>query len=481
MLFNSYVFIFCFLPVTLAVFFLITKFGSKKIAKIWLTLASIFFYGYWNIAYVPLLLLSVVANYYLGKIINEVKPGSKQAKALLWLGIGGNLGLIIYYKYAGFFTASANSLLNINFLIPEVVLPLGISFYTFTQIAYLVDCYRGETKNYDFLTYFLFITFYPQLIAGPLLLHSELIPQLEESKTFRLSYKNLVQGLAWFCLGLAKKLLFADSVSALVGPVFEHASEVSFFEAWLGALSYTLQLYFDFSGYSDMAIGLALMVNIHLPINFNSPYKATSIVDFWRRWHITLSRFLRDYLYIPLGGNRLGETRRYFNLMVTMLLGGLWHGAGWTFVIWGGLHGAFLVINHKWQKLGISIPAIFAWAITFASVVVGWVFFRASSIQDATQILLAMLGMKQVLIPSSYQHLFQGISIPGVQFVDDLPYWRDPKAVVALLLCALLLPNTQQLMKHFKPNLWWAIAISCVATLSLFSMNRISEFLYFQF
>lgn len=482
MLFNSYVFIFGFLPITLAVSFLIVRFHFQKAAKAWLTLASIFFYGYWNIAYLPLLLISISFNYYLGRAISTVKPKCREAKILLCLGIICNLGLIVYYKYAGFFVTSTNNLLNLNFAVPSIILPLGISFYTFTQIAYLVDAYRNEIrdKNYDFLTYVLFIAFYPQLIAGPLLLHSELIPQLQASKTFKLSYENLVPGLTWFCLGLAKKLLFADTISALVAPVFDNAAQVSFFEAWLGALSYTLQLYFDFSGYSDMAIGLALMLNIHLPINFDSPYKATSIIDFWRRWHITLSRFLRDYLYIPLGGNRLGEIRRHTNLIITMLLGGLWHGAGWTFVIWGGLHGAFLVINHGWRKLGLKLPAVLAWLITFVCVVMSWVIFRASSIQDATELILAMLGTKQIIIPSSSQNLLQWLSVLGVG-VGDLPYWRDSRVVVGLLLCVTLLPNTQQIMKHFQPNLWWAIAMSFLATLSLLSMNRISEFLYFQF
>lgn len=480
MLFNSYVFIFWFLPITLAVFFLIVRFHSQKIATVWLTLASIFFYSYWNIAYLPLLLISMSFNYYLGRAISTVEPKCREAKILLRLGIVCNIGLIVYYKYAGFFVVSTNSLLDLDFAIPAVILPLGISFYTFTQIAYLVDSYKGETRNYDFLTYILFVSFYPHLIAGPFVLHSELVPQLQESKAFTLSYENLVRGLTWFCLGLAKKLLFADTISALVAPVFDNAAQVSFFEAWLGALSYTLQLYFDFSGYSDMAIGLALMLNIHLPINFDSPYKATSMIDFWRRWHITLSRFLRDYLYIALGGNRLGEIRRYANLMITMLLGGLWHGAGWTFVIWGGLHGAFLVINHGWRKLGLKMPAFVAWLITFVCVVMSWVIFRASSIQDATELILAMLGTRQIIIPNSSQNLLQWVSILGVG-VGDLPYWRDPRAVVGLLLCVTLLPNTQQIMKHFRPNLLWAIAMSFVATLSLLSMNRISEFLYFQF
>jgi len=480
MLFNSYVFILSFLPVTLVVFFLLVRLNLQKLAKIWLTVASLFFYGYWNFAYLPLLLISTGFNYYLGGAIANQKPRSKSAKLLLGFGISCNLSLIAYYKYAGFLIKTTNGL-GLDFVIPSIILPLGISFYTFTQIAYLVDAFRGEIKRCDLLTYTLFISFYPQLIAGPLLLHQELMPQLQGSKNFRLSYENLAQGLVWFCFGLAKKLLIADRVSVFVAPVFDNAAQVSFLEAWLGALSYTLQLYFDFSGYSDMAIGLALMLNIHLPLNFDSPYKATSIVEFWRRWHMTLSRFLRDYLYVPLGGNRLGEARRFVNLMITMLLGGLWHGAGWTYVIWGGLHGMFLIVNHGWRKLGWTMPKVLGWLITFVCVVVSWVFFRASSVQDATEMLLAMFGAKQILIPMSHQAFFQSLPLPGIKFVESLPLWGDPKLLAVLLLCVLFLPNTQQIMKLFKPNLWWAIGASVIATLSLLSMNKVSEFLYFQF
>lgn len=481
MLFNSYVFIFAFLPITLVLFFAISRYCSYHWAKLWLVIASILFYGYWNVAYLPLLLLSIAFNYYLGKTIGEIGPKARLTRFLLLLGVCTNLGLITYYKYVGFLISSTNHLLDLNLVIPTVILPLGISFYTFTQIAYLVDSYRGETKGYDFLTYALFIFFFPQLIAGPLLLHSELIPQFQKENRFALIPENLAKGLTWFCLGLAKKLLIADTVSSLVAPVFEHANQVSLLEAWLGALSYTLQLYFDFSGYSDMAIGLALMMNIQLPINFDSPYKATSIIDFWRRWHITLSRFLRDYLYIPLGGNRRGETRRYINLFITMLLGGLWHGAGWTFVVWGGLHGVFLVINHGWRKFGVKIPIFLAWFITFNAIVISWVFFRANSLSDAINIVQAMLGMKQIVLPSGYQNLLQGLSQFGVEFAANIPYWRNPKVVIVLLLCVTLLPNTQQIMKRFRPNWWWAVGISVIATFSLFSMNRVSEFLYFQF
>ena len=358
MLFNSYIFIFCFLPVTLVIFFGLARFRQIEAAKIWLTISSLFFYAYWNIAYLPLMVISIVFNHQIGGWIASSKPKSSQAKTLLWIGIIVNLIVIAYYKYANFFLSSVQGFVRINFALPEIILPLAISFYTFTQIAYLVDAYRGETKeaNYDLLSYSLFVTFFPQLVAGPILRHDELIPQFRQLRNFVFSHKNAARGATFFVLGLAKKVLIADTLSPWVATVFNNAEAVTFIEAWVGALSYTFQLYFDFSGYSDMAIGLGLIFNIRLPINFDSPYKAVSIIDFWRRWHITLSNFLRDYLYITLGGSRRGQVRRYGNLLTTMLLGGLWHGAGWTFVIWGGLHGVYLCINHGWRKLNFSLP-----------------------------------------------------------------------------------------------------------------------------
>ena len=295
------------------------------------------------------------------------------------------------------------------------MLPLGISFFTFQKIAYLVDAYRGEVRAGGFLSFALFVTFFPQLIAGPIVHHSEVIPQFGQKSTYRPNLDNLSMGIGIFVLGLAKKTVLADSIATYATPVFRAAqagADPTLFEAWGGALAYTFQLYFDFSGYSDMAIGLALMFNIRLPINFNSPYKATNIIDFWRRWHITLSRFLRDYLYIPLGGNRHGVARRYANLMLTMLLGGLWHGAGWTFIVWGGLHGIFLVINHFWHALGVGSATTSgarpgsdgsaARTITFLAVMVAWVFFRAEDFDAATRILAGMAGLNGVQLPASY-------------------------------------------------------------------------------
>ncbi|MGB3511950.1 MAG: MBOAT family O-acyltransferase [Microcoleaceae cyanobacterium] len=493
MLFNSYVFIFGFLPLTLIIFFCLTKFGLIKAAKIWLTASSFAFYGYWNIAYLPLLIISILWNYQMGKFIAEAKPESKQAKVLLGVGTAVNLAMISYYKYANFFLDTVNSVVSTNLTVGKIILPLAISFYTFTQIAYLVDAYRGETRdtNYDLLTYSLFVIFFPQLIAGPILRHDELIPQFRQLRSFVFSQKNMALGLSLFSLGLCKKVLIADTISPWVALTFNNASEVSFIEAWVGALSYTFQLYFDFSGYSDMAIGLGLMFNIKLPINFNSPYKATSISDFWRRWHITLSNFLRDYLYIPLGGSRRGEMRRYGNLLTTMLLGGLWHGAGWTYVIWGGLHGVYLSVNHWWRKLNIPMPKILAWVITFVAVVASWVLFRAQNFQDGIEILQTMAGINGIVIPGEAKGKLSVLTNFGFQLqswkeMTYLPEFFGSKVIsiltlVGLTFCVTFLPNTQEILAKLKPTWWWALWIGVLTSVALLSLNRVSEFLYFQF
>ena len=501
MLFNSYIFIFVFLPITLIAFFTLTKFRLTNLAKIGLTVASFIFYGYWHIVehgrydYLLLLIFSILFNHQMGEAIARhiAVDRVKQAKIFLWIGIIINLIYIGYFKYANFLFSSVNGIANTNFNFDKIILPLGISFYTFTQIAYLVDAYRGETKDdkYDPLTYSLFVSFFPQLIAGPILRHDELIPQFRKLKNFIFSQKNFAIGVTLFSLGLCKKVLIADMLSPGVATIFNSATDVNFLEAWVGALSYTFQLYFDFSGYSDMAIGLGLMFNIELPINFNSPYKATSISDFWRRWHITLSNFLRDYLYIPLGGSRKGEFRRYFNLITTMLLGGLWHGAGWTFVIWGGIHGIYLSLNHAWRTYGFSLPKIIAWFITFMGVVASWVLFRALTLQDGVEILKAMVGMKGIVIPGEAAGKLGFLTNFGIQ----LESWRDltylPEineskmltlvALFALLIAVNFLPNTQQIIQKLKPTWWWAMGIGLLTSYCLLSLNRVSEFLYFQF
>ena len=344
MLFNSFAFIFVYLPVVLAVFFWIGR-RNHECAAGWLAVASLVFYGYWDYRYIPLLLASIGFNYWAGLHIDQtVKPARKQ-----WLtfAVTANLLLLAYFKYANFFLHSINSIGHTDFQTLDMVLPIGISFYTFTQIAFLVDTYQGKVKEYRFVHYLLFVTYFPHLIAGPVLHHKEMMPQFADGRNYHPTSANIAIGMSIFVVGLAKKLLIADNIAPLANPIFSPDAHPQLIEAWIGTLAFTFQLYFDFSAYSDMAIGLSRMFGVKLPLNFNSPYKSQNIIEFWRRWHMTLSRFLRDYLYIPLGGSRDGSFNRYRNLMITMLLGGLWHGAGWTFVVWGGLHGFYLVIKNR--------------------------------------------------------------------------------------------------------------------------------------
>lgn len=442
MLFNSYLFICIFLPITLIGFWLLGRI-LPRLVPLWLVVTSLFFYGWWNPAYLVLLIISVGANYIAGYTID--RQVGEVRKILTVLSIVANLAFLGYYKYANFFASNFNSVLGQNWTIEQILLPLGISFFVFTQIAFLVDVYQGKVKEYNFINYVLFITFFPQLIAGPVLHHHQMMPQFKELQEKKLQ-PEMASGLVILAIGLGKKVLLADGIVNYVNVIFDAVKEhvpITFAEAWLGALAYTLQLYFDFSGYSDMAIGLSLMFGITLPVNFNSPYKAVNIIDFWRRWHITLSNFLRDYLYIPLGGNRHGEFRRQINLMLTMLLGGFWHGAGWTFIIWGGLHGIYLTLNHSWQKLrkswGHDIKEVSFWGriggtlLTFFAVTIAWVFFRAETLTGAIDMLDKMLQ-----IPTSATDL----SLNLIQTPREAVIW-----VIALLGIAWLLPNTQEIIE----------------------------------
>src|SRR6516225_4328018 len=346
MLFSSYTFLFQFLPATILAF-LAARRHSPRAGILVLAGASLFFYGAWKPVYLLLLIASVAMNFSLGLGMED----AQRRPVIGAFGVALNLLVLCYFKYTGFILGTISTVSGIPLRFSDIVLPLGISFFTFQQIAYLVDIMRGAKVERDIVSYTLFVCFFPHLIAGPLVHHAEMIPQFKRSRIGR-SGALAARGLAIFAAGLFKKVVIADNLAQFASPAFAHldaGGSITTSWAWLAILAYTLQIYFDFSGYSDMAIGLALLFGIRLPVNFRSPYKAFSIIEFWRRWHITLSRFLRDYLYIPLGGNRFGVGRRYLNLMLTMLLGGLWHGAGWTFLIWGGLHGLYLVVNHQWR------------------------------------------------------------------------------------------------------------------------------------
>lgn len=452
MLFNSIAFIFWFLPIIVFGFFAIARF-NRAAALGWLLLGALFFYGYWNPKYITLLLASMVWNYSFGYLISEcqIKKHVGKAKAVFITAIIVNLSVLAYYKYANFFLSQLDLLTSSHFTLNNIILPLGISFFTFTQIAFLVDVYQQKVKERNPLHYFLFVTYYPHLIAGPIIHHAEMMPQFTNKNTFQFNWQNFSVGTLIFAVGLAKKVLLADQLAPYADTIFKLSTEgkaITFADSWVGVLAYTFQLYFDFSGYSDMAIGLSKMLNILLPVNFNSPYKAANIINFWRQWHITLSRFLRDYLYIPLGGNRSGRIGRYRNLFLTMVLGGLWHGASWCFIFWGVLHGTYLIINHTWQHalkaLGLQSLTtnkaykLAGWALTFLVVTFAWIFFRADNMQAGGYLLVTMLGY----------HGIGALTLMGGALESSVLYYLSAAAFICFLL-----PNTQQIFYKFKPGL----------------------------
>lgn len=485
MLFNSYIFIFAFLPVVFLGYFYLNHLRLSSAAKAFLVAASLFFYSWWNIAYLPITLASMLFNYVVGNTLNEnFQKIRLHKKTVLTVGIVANVALLGYFKYTDFLIENFNALLGTSVPLLHLALPLAISFFTFQQIAYLVDSYRGETREYDFLNYALFVTFFPQLIAGPIVHHAEMMPQFASKWNCVKRYRNIASGLFIFSIGLFKKVIIADSFAVWATAGFDHAPQLDMIEAWTTSLSYTLQLYFDFSGYTDMAIGAALLFNIKLPINFNSPYKATSIQDFWRRWHITLSRFLKEYVYIPLGGNKKGEIRTYGNLFATFLIGGIWHGAGWTFLFWGFLHGMAMVIHRAWQKIGLRLHWLLAWFLTFNFINITWVFFRAKSWEDAIKVLNGMFAGDIVLSPA-WQERFDKFSEHGVRFGHWLQHIsNDPYTLYWVLggvLIVLLLPNSNRLTRDFKPNLLTMLFASALFLVAVSSLSKLSEFLYFNF
>ncbi len=483
MIFNSFSFIFAFLPITLTGYFLLSR-KSTQWAAVWLTLASLLFYSWWDYHYLPLLLGSILFNYWTGwRIAHAIQPSRKR---WLILAITVNLLLLGYFKYADFFILSINSMTGGEIPALKVILPVGISFFTFTQIAFLVDTYQDKVKEFRFIHYSLFVTYFPHLIAGPVLHHKEMMPQFADDENYKLKAENFAVGTAIFILGLTKKVLIADNLSPLVAPVFSGYNP-QFVEAWLGLLAYSLQLYFDFSGYSDMAIGLSRLMGVKLPLNFNSPYKATSISEFWQRWHMSLSRFLRDYLYIPLGGNRHGAFNRYRNLLLTMLLGGLWHGANWTFVIWGGLHGLYLCINHSWQFLMtkttkplVVMPNFLAGMLTFFAVLVGWCFFRAPDVSTALNVLAGMAGQHGISLAVDVNTIGHAIIVLGAFIVFCMPNTQE--LFLRYDPCYDKINPLPSLIRiSWSPTLLWSLIMALLFVMCVLNMNRVSEFLYFQF
>ena len=513
MLFNSYTYLLVFLPVALLGFNLIAG-RNLRAAFAWAVLASLVFYGWWNPDpsqrwspwYVFLILASCSGNYFFGRYLSLHKLSARGKRALA-CGVGANLALLGYYKYIGFFAAIAKAVTGAPAAFPHVILPLAISFFTFLQIAYLVDAWRGEAEEYHFTDYLLFVTFFPHLIAGPIVHHKEMMPQFMRPGRQRRA-ADIPVGLTILALGLFKKVVLADNLAPIANRLFHLAAsgerDLTIAEAWLAALTYGLQLYFDFSGYSDMAIGSARLFGIRFPLNFHSPYKADSVIEFWRRWHMTLSRFLRDYLYIPLGGSRCPKWRRYTNLMATMLLGGLWHGAGWSFILWGGLHGLYLCANHLWlffrerHRLP-ALPKPVAVLLTFVAVLVAWVPFRSGSFE------LGPSGSPAAALKASGSILSSMAGMHGLEAMPDkanrVIASGEPLKVLPVLLLCWLFPNTQQFLHRYRPALgmgvtrgsprrrWWhwrptvpfALATVILLIVTGLQFDKVSEFIYFQF
>lgn len=539
MLFNSIPFILAFLPAVALGYYAFRHFGLFQLSLGWLSLASLFFYAWWSPEYLALLLGSISVNFFIGREISR----TRNSKSLLVAGISANLIAIGIYKYLGFFASTLNHIGSLSIPVPDLLLPLAISFFTFQQIAYLVDTYRSGRAEYRFDRYLLFVAFFPQLIAGPIVHHKDVNYQFSRISITSVPTSQISTGIFLFTIGLAKKVLIADQLAVYATPVFSAAdtgSTPTFLEAWGGLLAYSFQLYFDFSGYADMAVGLAKIFGIDLPINFNSPYKSKNIIDFWRRWHITLSSFLRDYLYIPLGGSKKGS--KSFNLVVTMLLGGLWHGAGWNFVIWGGLHGLYLIINHQWlavksafsnytlattsgtigtallstdettdkttttARRSMTVTTIFTRApavlTTFFVVTLAWAFFRAETVDGALAIIQGILGLHGLSVPDQIHSLMPGIiagfaeATPGTA-IGSFPHIKGFVIIGLAMAIAFFAPNSNQISNRLLAigaspqaakfanwqtyGLMWIAGVIFIICVKLIATAPDSEFLYFNF
>jgi len=486
MLFNSYIFILLFLPAALLMYFGCLHFGKGSLAKITLIAMSLWFYAYFHAGYLVLILLSVAANYCFSRALLKAQK-KVWKKGILTAGLLGNVGLIFYYKYFNFFLTNINALFQTSFVPKNIILPLGISFFTFQQISYLADSYRGETKGYGFLDYCLFVTFFPQLVAGPIVSHDEMMPQFQDPQKRKFGQEAFSRGLYWFSIGLFKKVLLADTLAGASKWGFDNPGALSAAGTFLLSLIYTLQLYFDFSGYCDMACGISSMFHIDLPINFNSPYKAVSIIDFWKRWHMSLTRFLRKYIYIPLGGSRKGTVRTYANIFVVFLISGIWHGANWTYVLWGCVHGIAQILNRMFGKIWGRLPRWFARIGTFLFVDMAWLIFRANSLSDCKILFTNMLTGKG-----------GGIADDMVKCFDIIEFTYLEEHIPALERMAVLVPGINMWVvlglsflivfcgrncyeKTFQPTA--ANACACVLLLvwSVLSLSGLSVFLYFNF
>lgn len=491
MLFNSYIFVFLFLSLAVAGFWVIRKYLSKRCAYIFLILMSCWFYAYADIRYLPTLFFNIGINYFIYKFLQKQDTTTKARKNILIVGLLFNGGSLCYYKYFNFFRDNINSILGIS--LKRIILPLGISYIIFQQIAFIVDSYRKETADYSLTEYILFVLYFPKIISGPIMLHEEFFPQLRDEERQKVNWDNVAEGLYIFAIGMGKKVLLADTFGKAVNYAYNFIEEGGVRELYaldllIVIFSYTVQLYFDFSGYCDMAAGISKMFNIDLPINFNSPYKALSISDFWKRWHITLTRFLTKYIYIPLGGNRKGILRTYLNILIVFLISGLWHGTGWNYLIWGLMHGIFMVLERMFPAFFKKMHPALSWLITFAFVNVAWIFFRADTVGQGINILIQLLRMNFTSLNDTIVNVFNLPEFVGITqkilSVDILRHYKYAfcfaflgTAFVGILGCS----NSNERMNGFKPGIVKVLFTAIIMVWSIFSFAEVSTFLYWEF
>ncbi len=483
MLFNSYIFILLFLGLCIIGYFGLNYFKKYNLAMVFLLGMSLWFYGYNNINYLWILIFSVLVNYGFYLLLNKTEK--KVKKALMIAGVSVNVGVLLYFKYMDFFIGNINGIFKTDIAFLRIALPLGISFFTFQQISFIVDAYRNEIPKYNFLHYACFVTYFPQLIAGPIVTHDELVPQFMDLSKKKFNSESFARGIYLFTLGLAKKVLIADTFGRMVSYGYDTYEYLNTPTAIVVILAYTIQIYFDFSGYCDMAIGLGKMMNFELPLNFNSPYKALTITEFWDRWHMTLTRFFTKYIYIPLGGSRKGEVRTCINVMIVFLISGFWHGASWNFVFWGVIHGIFNVITRVFKKFFDKLHPALNWLITFTFVNVTWVFFRAETFTQALTILRKAVSFDFTGFDQTFITKIESPELVELMDILSIRQIYPPIIFVGWVVVALILMlgsrNAYEKTKTFKPNVITFIVTLFLLVWSVFSLEGISEFLYFNF
>lgn len=485
MLFNSYAFVFLFLPITLIGYYCLNARGKYKIGELFLLVMSLVFYGLFDVACVPIMVSSIVINYAIGQILTKRKK-----KWILCLGITFNVLLLGCFKYTNFVLNNLNKVFSGQFTLLEIVVPIGISFITFQQISYIVDAYKQGECKYCFREYALYALFFPYVISGPIVRHNHLIPQLRDVERKKFNSEKFAKGIYIFAMGLAKKILIADTFANVANVGFSNVANLNALTAAIAVFSYTIQIYYDFSGYSDMVLGIGNMLNLHMPANFNSPYKATNILDFWKRWHMSLTSFLTEYIYYPLGGNRKGAVRTYFNIFCVFLISGIWHGASWGFIVWGVLHGIVNVVTRFFKKYILKMNRVVSWVLLFCFINFTWIFFRAGSMSDAFTMIKMLVNFDFASLGTHmFPEMLQAFVLPEINFLIQVLFGGANIAKMILMVftylvtfvCTVASSNTNDRLKTFKPSMKTVILCAFLLAWCIVSFSGVTSFIYVNF